>query len=567
MVRVMIDWFVNTLRSYPEIAIFLSLALGYYFGSFTYKGLGLGAVTATLIAAVLIGQLGITVSGPIKPAFFLMFLFAIGYGVGPQFVRGIAKDGVPQALFAAIVCVFCLLAAYAGAKLAGYDVGSAAGLYAGSQTISASMGLATDAINRLGLPPEESKKLLDAMPVAYAVTYIFGTIGSAIVLALFGPALLGIDLEAACKRYEEQHGGKRALGGAGTAWYQFELRAYRIAKDGRAVGKTVQEAEAFLPEERVFIERIRRGGKIIDATADAVIQAGDVLAIAGRRDVLVNLIGQAAQEVDDRELLAVPVEGVDVYISSKEADGKTLVELAKSPAARGVFLRKITRGATATDIPILPNTELHRGDIVTIVGRTQDIAAATKMLGYPDRATDVADVAFIGAAIAIGALLGAIVYKIGSVPLTLSTSGGALISGLFFGWLRSVRPTFGRIPSPTVWFMNSVGLNVFIAVVGISSGPGFVAGLKALGFSLFLWGVVVTTVPLILAMYVGKYLFRFDDAIVLGCCSGARTTTASLGMINDRAKSQIPGLGYTVTYAVGNTLLTIWGMVLVMLLT
>jgi putative transport protein len=429
------------------------------------------------------------------------------------------------------------------------------------------MGLATDAIGRLGLSPEEAKKTLDAMPVAYAVTYIFGTVGSALVLALLGPALLGIDLEAACKRYEEQHGGKRALGGPGTAWYQFELRAYRIADDGRAVGKTVQEAEAFLPEERVFVQRIRRGGKIIDATADAVIQAGDVLAIAGRRDVLVNLIGQAAQEVDDRELLAVPVEGVDVYVSSKEADGKTLAELAKSPAARGVFLRKITRGATATDIPILPNTELHRGDIVTIVGRTQDIAATTKMLGYPDRATDVADVAFIGAAIAIGGLLGAIVYKIGSVPLTLSTSGGALISGLFFGWLRSVRPTFGRIPSPTVWFMNSVGLNVFIAVVGISSGPGFVAGLKALGFSLFLWGVVVTTVPLILAMYVGKYLFRFDDAIVLGCCSGARTTTASLGMINDRAKSQIPGIGYTVTYAVGNTLLTIWGMVLVMLLT
>jgi putative transport protein len=189
------------------------------------------------------------------------------------------------------------------------------------------------------------------------------------------------------------------------------------------------------------------------------------------------------------------------------------------------------------------------------------------MLGVPDRAVDAADVAFIGAAIAIGALVGALVYKVGSVPLTLSTSGGALISGLFFGWLRSVRPTFGRIPSPTVWFMNSVGLNVFIAVVGISSGPGFVAGLQQLGFSLFLWGVAVTTVPLILAMYVGKYLFRFDDAILLGCCSGARTTTASLGMINDRAKSQIPGLGYTVTYAVGNTLLTIWGMVLVILMT
>src|SRR5215813_8837965 len=563
----MIDWFVNTLRSYPEIAIFLSLGLGYYFGSFTYKGLGLGAVTATLIAAVIIGHLGINITGPIKPAFFLMFLFAIGYGVGPQFVRGIAKDGIPQAAFAAVVCVFCLAAPFVAAKLAGYDIGSAAGLYAGSQTISASMGLATDAINRLGLAAEESKRLLDAMPVAYAVTYIFGTVGSAVVLALLGPALLGIDLEKACKRYEEQHGGKKELGGPGTAWHQFEARAFQVRVGGPVVGKTAQEAEALLPEHRVFVERIRRDGKIIDATADTVIKAGDVVVVAGRRDVLVNVVGAAAVEVDDRELLAMPVEGVDVYVTNKDVDGKTLAEVAKSSEVRGVFLRKITRGATATDIPILPGTELQRGDIVNLVGRTQDVAAATKLIGYQDRATDVADVAFIGAAIAIGALLGAMVYKIGSLPHTLSTSGGALIAGLFFGWLRSVHPTFGRIPSSTVWFMNSVGLNIFIAVVGISSGPGFVAGLKQLGFSLFLWGVVATTVPLILAMYLGKYLFRFDDAILLGCCSGARTTTASLGMINDRANSQIPGLGYTVTYAVGNTLLTIWGMVLVILMT
>ena len=562
----MLEWFATTLRQYPEIAIFLSLAFGYYFGSFTYKGLGLGAVTATLIAAVIIGQIGINVTGPLKPFFFLMFLFAIGYAVGPQFVRGIAKDGLPQALYAAVVCVFCLLGAYLAAKFAGYDVGSAAGLYAGSQTISASMGLATDAINRLGLPPEQSKNLLDAMPVAYAVTYIFGTIGSAIIIALLGPALLGIDLEAACKRYEEQHGGTKVAGGPGTAWHQFALRAYRVPEGARIIGKTAQEAERLVPEQRVFILRIRRGGNIVDATSDTVIQAGDVVAIAGRRDVLVNLIGTAAEEIDDRELLAVPTEGVDVYVTNKEVDGKTLAELAEAPWARGVFLRKITRGATATDIPIFPATQVNRGDILTLVGRTQDVSLATKVLGYADRVTDIADVVFIGGAIAIGALLGAIVYTVGGVPLTLSTSGGALIAGIVFGWLRSVRPTFGRIPSSTVWFMNSVGLNVFIAIVGISSGPKFIAGLQALGFGLFLWGIFATTLPLILAMYVGKYVFRFDDAILLGCVSGARTTTASLGMVTDRAKSQIPALGYTVTYAVGNTLLTIWGMVIVLLL-
>src|SRR6476469_7201628 len=276
----MIDWFFTTLKTYPEIAIFLALALGYYFGKFTYKGIGLGSVTATLIAAVVIGQIGITVNQPLKAFAFLMFLFAVGYGVGPQFVRGIASDGLPQALFAVVVCIFCLAVPVIVARLAGYDVGYAAGLYAGSQTISASMGLATDAINRLGLPPDQTKATLDAMPVAYAVTYIFGTVGSAIVLALLGPALLGIDLEEACKRYEVEHGAKKQQGGAGTAWHQFELRAFRVREGGPVVGKTAQEVEALLPDQRVFVQRIRRNNELIDATADTVIQAGDVVALA-----------------------------------------------------------------------------------------------------------------------------------------------------------------------------------------------------------------------------------------------------------------------------------------------
>ena len=259
-----------------------------------------------------------------------------------------------------------------------------------------------------------------------------------------------------------------------------------------------------MPGARVFVQRIRRGGQIEDATADTVLQGGDIVAVAGPREVLVEVLGQAAQEVEDAELLNVPVEGVDVYVTSKDVDGKTLAELAVLPGARGVFLRRIVRGATATVIPILPNTKIQRGDILTIVGRQQDTDAGVKLLGVPDRPSDVADVAFIGGAITLGALIGAVVLHVGGVPLTLSTAGGALISGLVFGWLRSVKPTFGRIPSSTVWFMNSVGLNIFIAVVGISAGPGFVAGLQKLGISLFLWGIVATSVPLILAMYVGQ---------------------------------------------------------------
>jgi putative transport protein len=320
-----------------------------------------------------------------------------------------------------------------------------------------------------------------------------------------------------------------------------------------------------VPEARLFILRIRRGGQIMDATADTVLKDGDVVAIAGEREALLKAL-QSAVEVEDRELLAVPIEGIDVLVTNKDVDGKTLAELATRPETRGVYLRKITRGATATDIPILADTEINRGDLLTLVGRTPDTAAATKMLGVADRPTDVTDMAFVGAAIVVGGLIGALMFKVAGVPLTLSTAGGALIAGIIGGWLRSVRPKFGRIPTPTVWFMNSVGLNIFIAIVGISAGPGFVNGLKTQGIGLFLWGVAATTIPLILGMFVAKYVFKFHDALNLGIVSGSRTTTASLGLVCDQAKSQIPALGYTVTYAVGNTLLTIWGMVIIMLM-
>lgn len=560
------SWIATTLRAYPEIAIFLALAIGYYAGGKSYRGFSLGAVTATLIAAVIIGQLGIPISANVKSVFFLIFLFAVGFGVGPQFVRGIAKDGLPQALFAVVMCVLSLGAVYLAARLAGYDVGSAAGLFAGSQTLSASMGLATDAINRLGLPADKTQHLQNAMPVAYAVTYIFGTVGSALILGVLGPRLLGIDLAAECKAYELAMGGGATLGGEGSAWHEYEIRAFKVRDGSKIVGQSVAQAEALLGTARLFIERLRRAGKIEEARAPVVIEAGDIIAVAGRRDVLVNVIEHAAEEVDDPELLSVPIEGVDVYVTSRKVDGRSLAELAQAPAGHGVFLRKITRGATATDIPILAKTQIHRGDLLTITGRPQDTTAAAKALGYLDRKSDVTDMGFVAAGIAAGALVGALTFKVGSVPLTLSTAGGALIAGLICGWLRSVHPSFGRVPSSALWFMNSVGLNVFIAVVGLSAGPGFVAGLQQLGVSLFLWGIFATTLPLVLGLYIGKYVFRFHPAILLGCCAGARTTTAALGMICETGKSQVPSLGYTVTYAVGNTLLTIWGMVIVLLL-
>ena len=294
----MVDWFASTLRSYPELAIFLSLAIGFSVGSRKVAGFSLGNVTATLLAAVVIGQLGITISPNVKAAFFILFIFAIGYGVGPQFVSGLGKEGPRQIGFSLVVLALCLIAPYVCAKIAGLDLGYAVGLYAGSQTISASIGVATDQIGRLGLSPDQVKTFVNQIPIGYAVTYIFGTIGSAIILAQLGPKLLGVDLPKACKDYEKMMGG--GAGGAEpghfSAYRHIELRAYRVLPGSDMIGKPVAD---LLPGLRVFVERVRRGTAIIEADAQTVLQAGDIVAISGRRELLVENLKSALQEVQD----------------------------------------------------------------------------------------------------------------------------------------------------------------------------------------------------------------------------------------------------------------------------
>jgi len=562
----MIDWIVNTLRSYPELAIFLTLGIGYWVGGLKLGKFSLGNVTGVLLAGVFVGQMDITISAQVKSVFFIMFLFAVGYGVGPQFVRGIATDGLPQALFGVVISVLCLICAYIAIRVQGYGVGFGAGLYAGATTISASIGLATDAINGLGKSADETKVLLGHIPVAYAITYLWGTIGTGLILSMIGPRLLGIDLAKECARYEKEMSGGLPADAGQTAWHQVEMRAFEVRSGSRVVGLSVVDAEKSYEKGRAFVEGIRRDGKVVDFDESTVLQAGDIVAVSARRDVLVELSNDS-HEVEDRELLQVPAEKVDVVVTRKERAGKTIMELAKSKFARGVYLTKITRGATSVDIPIMPKTRIDRGDILTIIGTRKHTDAVVADLGYADRPTEATDMVWVGIAILLGGLVGAVTVPISGVPITLSTSGGALIAGILLGWLRGVHPTFGRVPSGALWIMNSVGLNVFIAIVGISSGPTFIAGLKEAGFGIFFWGIFVTSVPMLLAPFIGKYIFKFDPAINLGCCGGARTSTASVAMVGDVAKSNVPMLGYTVPYAVSNTLLTLWGLVIVLLVT
>ncbi len=563
----MTTWFLHTFREYPEIAIFLTLALGFFIGGLKFGKFSLGNVTGVLLAGVLIGQMNITISPNVKSVFFLMFLFAVGYSVGPQFFRGLKSDGLPQVLFAVILCVACLISAILASLIAGYSIGQAAGLLAGACTISAVLGVATDTLGQLGLTPEQVKANVDAMPVAYAVTYIFGTAGSAWFLASIGPKILGVDIARACADYEAKMGGATDTSDHMSAYRRLTTRAYLVEKKSDLVGKTVEEFEARFNVPRLSVLRLRRQEKIVEAEPKLVIAAGDVIGLAAPRELLLKAENIIGTEMDDRELFDIPVEILDVVVTNKAYAGWTLQSIRNSDfvqQARGVFLRKLIRAGQ--EMPFNPGTKVDRGDVLQIVGPSKAVNLAAKELGYADRATEKTDMVFMGFGIVIGALIGALVFKVGQVPLSLSTSGGALMAGLVCGYLRAVNPTFGRIPAPALWVFNNVGLTAFIAVVGISSGPGFVAGLKTAGVSLLLWGVFVTIMPFIVGLLAGKYIFKMHPGINLGACAGARTTTAALGAIQDAAKSNVPALGYTVTYAVGNVLLITWGVVIVLVM-
>jgi putative transport protein len=289
--------------------------------------------------------------------------------------------------------------------------------------------------------------------------------------------------------------------------------------------------------------------------------------LSSRRETLLEVAGQIGMEVDDPELLDISIQALDVVITNRKLAGKTMEEIVQSPLmseARGVYLRKIMR--SGQEIPIGLRTIIDRGDVLQIAGSQRNTERLAAVLGYVDRVTDKSNVVMMGLGIAIGALIGAVALKFGSVTVSLSTSGGALVAGLVCGWLRSVNRVFGRIPSPALWAFNNIGLTAFIAVVGLTTGPSFVTGLKSAGIMLFLAGVIVTTVPFVVGLLMGKYVFKFHPAINLGVNAGARTTTAALGAIEDAARSKTPALGYTVPYAVGNTLLTLWGMVIVMMM-
>lgn len=560
------SWFINALKTYPELAFFLTLAIGYAVGKIQIGSFKVGSVTGVLITGVIVGQLNIFINPTVKSVFFLLFLFALGYNAGPQFFKGLKKDGIKQVIFSVIVCVVGLISVIIAGKILGYNAGQAGGLAAGALTQSATIGVAQDAIGKMGgMSADQIKSMQDFVPVGYAVTYIFGTVGAALILSTLGPKLLGIDLEEESKKLEVSTTSQATVESNEVFEQNADLDFRAFDVNSNLVGRSVYDIEQEIKKEKIrcFIIRIKRNNEILIPKKDTVIEEGDKVLFSFKTNAISELdFSKLGKEISDYRLLNIPIQHLKVYVKNDEIANQSIQAIRNHTLTRGVFISKLEK--TGEETPYNSETVVNRKDVVTLTGPTEEVEKLAFKIGKPIRKSDETDVVFLGLGILIGGLIGIPALTIGGVGITLSTSGGALIMGLIFGLIHSRRPNIGYVPEGAIWFLSNVGLAAFVAVVGIDAGPGFVSGLKTSGLSFLLAGIIVTTIPVIVGIFLGKYVFKFKPPIILGAVAGSMTTTAAIGAICEKAKSNTPVLGYTVTYAVGNILLTVWGSVLVM---
>ncbi|WP_313649304.1 aspartate-alanine antiporter [Pseudomonas oryzihabitans] len=561
------EYLQQILNQAPELALFLSLAIGYWVGSIQFGKFQLGGVAGSLLVAVVISQVGISIDNGIKSVLFALFIYAVGFESGPQFFRSLGRQSLREIVLAAVMALSGLLTIIVCARLFGLDKGIAAGIAAGSMTQSAIIGTASAAIAKLDLPLEQIQALQGNVAVGYAVTYIFGSFGAIILCVNVLPWFMQRSIrDDATQAEAELLAGAKVYGpGELPAIPPLVGRLYRI---DQAAGQTVAQLEVSDqgdPQAALTIERIKRGGALVGVTPTTVLEADDVVLVVGRRAGVVAIAARLGAELQSSPDMDVVVVQRDVSLDNPAFIGRRVVEIrqAASQALRhGVYVVGVKRAGRPLSLE--PDTVIEAGDLVTLYGTPDDIQRVAQQVGSIIVPSDKTDFVFHGFGLAVGLLIGLVVIRLGAIPLTLGSGGGALIAGLVFGWYRSRHLTRGNLPLPASTLLRDLGLAGFVAVVGLQSGRQAVETIATQGLSIFLIGVVVCVVPIVITILVGHYVLRYRNlALFAGAVAGARSANPAFGEVLDKAGNSIPTVPFAVTYALANVFLTLLGPLVV----
>ncbi|MFJ4156614.1 aspartate-alanine antiporter [Pseudomonas sp. NPDC089752] len=559
----MIEFVLHALRGNPEIAVFLAIASGVLVGRIQLGSFHLGSVAGALLMGLLIGQIGLEVPHELKSVFFALFIYAVGFKSGPEFFGSLNRGTLKLVLLSVVLCSTALATILLMSRWHGFDAGFTAGLGAGALTDTAIMGTASSAIAQLSLDEAAKAQLNSHMAVAYAITYVFGTIGLVVFVGSIAPRLLRVDLASVARELERSLGIEQEDEALSVPYTRIVVRAHRLAVPA-AEGMSIADIEAL--HGNLSVERIIRDGQVLERDTQLLLQRGDVLGVYALREAVAELSQWIGPEVDDPLSMSFATRTANVVLTSRKLAGKTLRRIKHElvgATRMGCYIVGVSR--QGLDLPLLPDTVLRRGDVITLTGRTSSVEALAEQVGRVRQRQYKSDIAIHALGLVVGSLLGMLSTHVGIIPVELGVGGGVLLVGLLIGWYNSRHPDFGALPPAAQWAFSEFGLTAFGAVVGLLAGPAALAAIETQGLALLISGAAVTLIPPVVTLYSGYYVLRLHPIILFGALAGAQTEAASMNKIIEQSGSNMPVIGFTVCYAISNVLLAVCGPVIIAL--
>ena len=545
---------IEELRTQPVITLFLILGVGYLIGNIRIGSFSLGPVAGVLFAGLFLGHFDFRMSAGVQSVGFALFIFSVGYQAGPRFFDVLKQDGLKYFLLAVVIAATGFTVAVIASKLLSLEPGTSAGLLSGGLTSSPTLAAAQDAFRTGQVTPPDgitADEMIGNVATGYAITYIFGLAGLIAVIKLF-PQMLGIDLAKEAKALETEEESKAASQVTNVA-----ARFYRVTNEELTKIPAKQLKEQYW--DKTSIVKVKRNGQIIELNPDEFLQIGDELRILAPVKYFTETIPKFGEEITPEASTELSSKTAQIVVIKKDALGKSLQEL---DIARkyGVLLTSIKN--MSLEVPPTADYELRKGDILTVVGLQENVDLLGEELGHVERDIAETDMVTFAFGIVFGVIVGLLAIKVGQLSIGLGSAGGLLASGLVIGYLRSIHPTFGRLPEAARWFLMDFGLLLFMAGVGLRAGGDILETFAAAGPLLILAGVAVTLIPIFVGYIFGRKVLKIHPVLLFGGITGSMTSGAALSVVTKAANSPVPSLGYTGAYAFANVLLTIAGSII-----
>ncbi|MFH7827368.1 putative transporter [Kluyvera chengduensis] len=519
----------------------LVAVVGLWIGNVKIRGIGFG-IGGVLFGGIIVGhfvdQAGITLSSPmlhfIQEFGLILFVYTIGIQVGPGFFASLRVSGLRLNLFAILIVVLGGLVTTLLHKIFAIPLPVVLGIFSGAVTNTPALGAGQQILRDLGEP----FSVVDQMGMSYAMAYPFGICGILLTMWLVRLCFrINVDKEA--QRFDEQAGSSHS-----------HLQTINIRVENPNLNHMAIQDVPVINSDKIICSRLKRGETLMVPSPTTIIESGDLLHLVGEAADL-----RSAQLVIGKEVeTSLSTRGTDlkverVVVTNEKVLGKKIRDLHYKQRY-DVVISRLNRAGV--ELVASSNASLQFGDILNLVGRPAAIDAVASDLGNAQQKLQQVQMLPVFIGIGLGVLLGSIPLFIPGFPvaLKLGLAGGPLIMALILGRIGSIGKLYWFMPPSANLALRELGIVLFLSVVGLKSGGGFVDTLlHGEGLSWIGYGILITGIPLLTVGILARVLAKMNYLTLCGMLAGSMTDPPALAFANNlHATSGAAALSYATVY-------------------